>query len=201
MRIRPPRLLPPKFSRQAISIVTLFAYTAMVFGVPLPATARKANDQPFPCQNNPCGCATAEQCWRSCCCTTPEQRFAWAQRHGVTPPAYAERPKAKLKRDCCEHQQTPTDCQDGSCSTKPKSESPPDEQGEPKTIHFVLGIAATKCGGGPSLWLSAGLAPPPSLWFVWRDFPQPRDWVGVSSLKAVCRSSLPALPPPRHVSA
>jgi hypothetical protein len=72
--------------------VTLAAYLAATVSFPLPAAARKAADQPFPCQNHPCGCLTAEECWAHCCCFTPEERWAWAEEHHVQPPAYAERP-------------------------------------------------------------------------------------------------------------
>lgn len=52
----------------------------------------KDSSQAFPCQSCPCGCKTAEQCWTSCCCFTPAERLAWAQKNGVTPPSYAQRP-------------------------------------------------------------------------------------------------------------
>jgi len=40
--------------------------------------------------NRPCGCASAEQCWRSCCCTTKTERIAWAKEHlGYIPAALA----------------------------------------------------------------------------------------------------------------
>jgi hypothetical protein len=65
----------------------------------------KDNSQPFPCQSCACGCRTAEQCWTNCCCFTPAERFAWAEKNGVTPPWYAQRPsdkaKATDKRDSC----------------------------------------------------------------------------------------------------
>src|SRR5437763_13121407 len=72
--------------------VTLVAYLLAALGVPLPASTRKETDLPFPCQDHPCGCQTAEQCWSASCCFTPEERWAWAAAHDVTPPAYAERP-------------------------------------------------------------------------------------------------------------
>lgn len=45
-----------------------------------------AVSEPFPCQSHSCGCASAHQCWTSCCCFTPRQRLAWAIKNGVTPP-------------------------------------------------------------------------------------------------------------------
>ncbi|MBX3360419.1 MAG: hypothetical protein KF912_10080 [Phycisphaeraceae bacterium] len=46
-----------------------------------------AISEPFPCQSHSCGCATAQQCWTSCCCNTPHQRLVWAVRNGVNPPS------------------------------------------------------------------------------------------------------------------
>jgi hypothetical protein len=85
--------------RRLCAGLTLAAYLAAALGVPLPASGRpKDSHTPFPCQNHACGCVTAEQCWTSCCCFTPEQRWAWALAHHVQPPAYAERPQAQSWR-------------------------------------------------------------------------------------------------------
>ena len=43
--------------------------------------AEKDRTIPFPCMNSPCGCASAEQCFRQCCCTTLAKRLAFARRH------------------------------------------------------------------------------------------------------------------------
>jgi hypothetical protein len=75
--------------------VALAGYLIAVTGFPVPAAAAKRAGIPFPCQNNPCGCQTAEQCWSGCTCLTPEQRWAWAREHNVEPPPYAERPAAR----------------------------------------------------------------------------------------------------------
>jgi hypothetical protein len=55
--------------------------------------AAKDRSRPFPCMDKPCGCATAEQCFSSCCCHTPAERLAWAKAHRVEPavPAALER--------------------------------------------------------------------------------------------------------------
>src|ERR1700746_3683145 len=87
---------PSKFwrplARRCVAGLALVAYLATSVGIPLPVAGGKERGQPYPCMDHPCGCATAEQCWRHCCCFTPEEKFAWAAAHGVTPPAYAERP-------------------------------------------------------------------------------------------------------------
>ncbi len=68
------------------------AYLLVALEIPLPVFVHKDSSQPFPCQDHACGCQSAEQCWRSCCCFTAEERWAWARAHDVQPPAYAEKP-------------------------------------------------------------------------------------------------------------
>ena len=50
--------------------------------IPLSAPRRLAKDRslPFPCMDRPCGCASAEQCRKSCGCFTHAERSAWAFR-------------------------------------------------------------------------------------------------------------------------
>ena len=78
--------------RSAAVLLALVGYLVAATGVPVPvllpagASAVKDRSQPFPCMDRPCGCKDALQCWRSCCCTTPAERLAWARKHGVTPP-------------------------------------------------------------------------------------------------------------------
>src|SRR5882672_16023 len=81
-------LFQPTQTRRAMSTPTLAMYCMATFGVPLPASPRKSGDEPYPCQSSRCGCMSAEQFWRSCCCTTLEERLAWAERNNVTPPDY-----------------------------------------------------------------------------------------------------------------
>ena len=70
----------------------LLAYLLAALEIPLPVFIHKDKSLPFPCQNHPCGCQTAEQCWSQCCCFTPDKRWAWARANDVEPPAYAEKP-------------------------------------------------------------------------------------------------------------
>ncbi|HTQ39729.1 MAG TPA: hypothetical protein VMJ32_11930 [Pirellulales bacterium] len=39
--------------------------------------------------NHRCGCQSAEECWRNCCCMTLEERLIWARENHVIPPDYA----------------------------------------------------------------------------------------------------------------
>ncbi len=83
--------------RKVVTFLVLVSFCATTFPLPVANLELfdKDNSQPFLCQNWPCGCKTAEQCWTACCCFTPAERFAWAEKNGVTPPIYAERPACK----------------------------------------------------------------------------------------------------------
>jgi hypothetical protein len=77
-------------SRTCVSAVVLLAYTVTAAGVPIPtATRSQKNGEPYPCMAGNCGCNTAEQCWRSCCCHSLAERLAWAHTRGIQPPAFA----------------------------------------------------------------------------------------------------------------
>jgi len=85
--------------------LVILGYALVASGVPLPVArwpavspgaaavrqqveqrlSGKDRTQPFPCMDKPCGCATAEQCFTSCCCNTPAETLAWAKAHAVEP--------------------------------------------------------------------------------------------------------------------
>jgi hypothetical protein len=85
-------------SRQLTWLI-LAGYVIVVSGIPLPVAsgpppagspaskrlAGKDRSRPFPCMDKPCGCATAEQCFSSCCCNTPAELLAWAEAHRLDP--------------------------------------------------------------------------------------------------------------------
>lgn len=179
-----PAFMRPRFwsaLRHRLSVAgTFLAYLIATLGLPLPAPAvPKDTSQPFPCQDHPCGCQTAEQCWRRCCCFTPEERWAWARAHQVEPPAYAEKPaeqgwstvklrdkdKAKAapaaKSCCATHQGRSACCQPDS--NRPAKQSTP----EKNPVRWITGMASWHCQGGPTLWVGVGAVvpvPPPLSW-------------------------------------
>lgn len=84
--------------------LAILGYTLVASGLPLPfgmiapaapespaakRVAGKDRSRPFPCMDRPCGCATAEQCFTSCCCNTPAETLAWATAHRVEPAVLA----------------------------------------------------------------------------------------------------------------
>ncbi|TWT82590.1 hypothetical protein CA13_40530 [Planctomycetes bacterium CA13] len=76
--------------------------------MPAPLVAsRDSLDERFPCENCPCGCATAEFCWDTCCCFSDEEKLRWASDAGVKPPDFlvdrvnAKNNVSKLSNHCC----------------------------------------------------------------------------------------------------
>ncbi len=194
---------------------TFFAYLLATLPLPLPASVHKDGGLPFPCQNHPCGCQTAEQCWRNCCCFTPEERWAWAREHNVEPPAYAEKPAdsekpveqgwdtVKLRdrsegeskrsaKSCCSAQQTrPSCCQ--SRSDRPVKQSPPDSG----RVRWVSAMSAWQCQGLPTLWLSAGAAVPVVPPAAWSPDQPPASRVPLTNARGWDVPLNPPAPPPR----
>jgi len=90
--------------RRITTWLAILGYTLVASGLPLPfgmvvpaasdspaakRLAGKDRSQPFPCMDKTCGCATAEQCFSSCCCNTPAETLAWAKAHRVEPAVLA----------------------------------------------------------------------------------------------------------------
>ena len=74
--------------RQITSILLIAGFVAALLPIPLISSSHtngKDLSLPFPCQNRPCGCRSAAQCKKKCCCFTDEQKLAWAIRNGVDP--------------------------------------------------------------------------------------------------------------------
>jgi len=207
------------FGRRVVSGALLIAYVAVAIGIPVPAYAVKDPGHFFPCQFHTCGCRTAEQCWRHCCCFSPEERFAWARAHQVEPPVYAERPtnfgwhtvrqrdlarahsegacacgKNHVDRQVPASKPARTCCSTHgksgpSCCTKTNSPAPRGAR--------LLVIGMMHCQGLASLMISGGLVLPP---------PQPTTWApawcpdGVLTYPEVSAAALvlaPLDPPPR----
>ncbi|HEX3727907.1 MAG TPA: hypothetical protein VHV08_16765 [Pirellulales bacterium] len=117
-----------RHERRLTAIVALVAYVLTAAGVPLPASVGKHSDKPFPCQQHACGCDSAEQCWRSCCCYTPREKLVWARQHNVQPPAELIAEVTALDEHdahgnsvapasaCCAHRSTATASDESTCA-------------------------------------------------------------------------------------
>jgi hypothetical protein len=193
--------------RRPCAAVALVAYLVAALGFPLAVPAAKDRGQPFPCMNHACGCADAEQCWRHCCCFTPQEKLAWAKAHGITPPAYAERPAAQgwhtaRLRDREQAETTTCACAQhrpdakGCCETA----SRPVEKSSTKAStgsRWVVGVAALRCRGLTSLWLSAGAVLPPPATASWCPYWPLAGTLEVAGIAAPRLAQRPPAPPPR----
>lgn len=196
--------------RRACALVSLLAYLAVTIGLPLPGRSGKDHSVPFPCQDNPCGCQTAEECWRHCCCNTPEQRLAWARAHGVTPPNYAvlkpgqgwdtrqptkpTQPKCAL---CAVADAAQTERTAAGCCSKQDQVTKPASEDKAKPWRWQLGSASFKCRGMSLFWLQGGsgsLPPPVLTWLP--SFPLV-DCLLDGSTQPLRLPLIPPTPPPR----
>jgi hypothetical protein len=196
-------------------------YLALSLGISIPIPVARNTDQPYPCMNHPCGCASAEQCWRHCCCTTLEQRLAWARENHVTPPDYAlaeardhginwetyckvgaDR-ESHLCRDgeavspnCCQHSHAESKC----CATKHESS----KHGDSRHVSPPLGVVwleALACSGCDQNWLGLSIALPPPAEVRWIAPANVVELVVATPLQFSSISFAPPTPPPRFLAA
>jgi hypothetical protein len=196
--------------RRATSLTMLAVYVVTAAGVPLPSGNHvHKSGELFPCSECPCGCATPEQCWRSCCCHTLAERMAWARVHGVRPPEFAiaaamrggvdvawltcklgaplspalpaagEGAGRLLAKTCCH------------CRAEKH-----DEQPQLKVSRHLIAWRALECKGQSSNWLAAV-----PTWFnhapSFANELQLIRWLGpAGSDRATHAGILPATPPP-----
>lgn len=175
--------------RRVTAAMMTICYVFVMFGVPvLQPLPPVASAGPYPCQGGTCGCRSASQCWRSCCCFTDAQKLAWAEEHHVTPPpeflrrmeaqgkflaVHAERRKdGTSRRACCQTTAAPRSAPDkarpegagaGSCCQT----APADREGKKNEASFVITVEALKCRGLGSDWTGLAAFVPttrPSNW-------------------------------------
>lgn len=187
--------------------VALLAYLAAAFGFPLPAStsARKDLSVPFPCQDDPCGCQNAEQCWSGCCCKTPEERWAWAEAHHVQPPEYAEKPRTKAGHcdhddehtPCCSEGKPATACH-SCCEHAHSGHSPAaPATGEHAGGGWTLGMSSLHCKGLTTLWVGGGaVLPVPRVSGCVKE-PVARERIAGCDFSADRVARTPPPPPPR----
>ncbi len=206
-----PRLRSWKLLRYRLCVTGVaIVYLLVALEIPLPVFAHKESGQSFPCQDHPCGCESAEQCWRGCCCFTVEERWEWARAHGVEPPAYAEKPKApenaggwntvKLRdrargaseaKRCCNAKTERASC----CQTTAKNAGKPSSS--EGRIRWTTALRAWQCRGASTLWISLGSVLPASPRAVWILEETPPIWMRPFSIRADKIASIPLDPPPR----
>jgi hypothetical protein len=137
------------------AIAGLLALWLLLLQLPISMPVLGSNGKdlsiPFPCMHRACGCRSAAECWKSCCCTTKAERIAFAKSHGVAIPKDVEEAMvdvAPAKRACCAtHSKT--------CDAGEKAKSRDDESGD----DTVVLISVMRCRGlGVTMLQFAGIA-------------------------------------------
>ena len=179
--------------RRALVASAVLGYALATTGFPVWRTAevRSVGGQAFPCQDHACGCGSAEQCWSDCCCFSPAERMAWAERHGIQPPPFstdkiARAASSESGSSCC-NEQSRENCHSSLARptrplprpTSPEGEvngdgDEPSVASKPR-VRWVSGIQARRCRGLATEWNVFGGAvapPPPRLTWAPRDLPR-----------------------------
>lgn len=153
----------------------LLAFVVSLFPIPV-VKAKPTGGDPYPCQHCACGCSSAEQCWRSCCCFNDQQKLAWAKKNGVKPPVWftanvsdQDKPVAKAccsnhtKKSCCSSKSsTPTTLKPNCCTAKTESSPKTTANDSKKTSRrWIVLNDALRCKG-LSMTLDKGIPKLPS---------------------------------------
>lgn len=189
-----------------VSLAVLFGVLCSV--IPMPAGQRISKDlsEPFPCQQRACGCRSAAQCWKKCCCFTNTQKVAWAKKHKVVAPAFvlasAKRESTRVKPPaaaCCPTGKTHTaQCAATPATASHKSASRSAVVDVDQSI-YVIAALAEQCQGQPWFWST----------LPWAIMPQLGELRGVAALSGeksalisaarVTSGQRPPVPPPRQI--
>lgn len=195
------------------SVICLVLLCALVFSffplsLSLPAGIQKDRTVPFPCQNRPCGCQSAGQCWKSCCCFTTREQITWAKANQVTPPEFIARSgQAEPVQTVDESCQTDVCCSKSTPAGSPavknccshKKNTHPHATDEKPTSQpesdVVIGQLTLKCQGKGLFWNSLP-------WAIVKPLtnaasPVLQTWVSSDSRTASQIALEPPEPPPR----
>ena len=212
-------------ARQVLACLLIVSLGGGVAGIPVVEFGSKDRSRPFPCQDNPCGCSSAEECWHHCCCHTNREKVAWAQAHGVTAPSYvveaAQHETEPTEQVCAHHAgcpscaarllaaqaSQPAACASDACPSHSKP-SPTDPQ-SPKVARqkdphaglratLVLSDLARQCRGLPKLWTLLSQVLPARVQTAWPPDLAIVGNVGEISLRQSRVALCPPVPPPER---
>jgi hypothetical protein len=192
MRGRTFKVWVRRHARRLIAGACVPVFALSLVGLPLPAVSKHKAGVPFPCQDHVCGCQSADDCWAHCCCTTLDERLAWARERGVQPPPSARREmelasthsKEWRRDDCCSSNASCAHCDRGGCSLGAGKtaasccggERPAVSTAAVRTnsgkVRLVLSWQLRRCQGTGTGndWLSVtSVFPPPAPIVAWTD--------------------------------
>ena len=215
-----------KAFRRLMSLLALLCLAAILFPLLIAPVAQidpgKDTSQPFPCQNRPCGCRSAEQCWKKCCCFTNSQKVAWAKANGVDLPDYvlvaAKNETATTKKPCAlclkdDARNTQPKCETNVTSTTGKRQSsvsaaptsvsstpvPRVTSARPKTSKWIHSVYSAECQGQPAFSLCFPASIIPAQVIPVTISVEMTEFVHSVSERLHLTSLRPPLPPPKLV--
>jgi len=190
-------------TRQSLIVgLALVGYLPHALMLPLPVGPSKDRSRPYPCQDRRCGCRSAEECWRSCCCFSPADKRAWAEKHGVEAPVLApmSAPGGWNKPRQCESAlavanppASPCSC----CQPRGEPDPPPPSAPEP-SITWWVAVEAQHCQGESDASPQTRPSLPPPSRVTWLLDLAPHGPVQTHSLLAYTSTHRPPVPPPRN---
>lgn len=201
------------FTRTILVGVCVVAHLALSTGFPIwkPSGPSSALER-FPCERHRCGCQSAAQCWRSCCCKTMSEKLAWAKQNSVQPPNFVEVAAAQQSlelpsRSCCfddDRESTGAGTESSCCRSHSPAGRPArvlqtvDSQSiEQDESTWVMGVEAQKCLGIALQWIASGaVLPAPPRVQTEQDM-STRALSLARESRLVSISNPPAVPPPR----
>lgn len=203
-----------RWTQSSIASLLCCAILLGTVGFPTLRPVVKDRSSPFPCQDKPCGCASADSCWKSCCCHTNQEKVAWAEEHHVVVPDFViaaaalENPKPiakpKATGSCCQALaksgstcSAVATCHDTSTTKRSATKSIHKSKAQRGDFQLVLTDSYRKCQGHPPLWtaLSQAVLPEPHVPLV--GPPVAGSWLGTTSESICGLSAPPRLRPPR----
>ena len=213
--------------RRLTACLLLVMSLLMVWPVSMPGTTPdgplnalgKDTSAPFPCQTRACGCQSAKQCWKKCCCFTDTQKVAWAKANRVSLPTFVV---AAAKREAPGVCQAAADCcLTGTAVSTPREGEAPAEPSHPEDVspglqlrrsvalpaqrslvRLVIGIEALQCSGIEQTIAGVLLSiqPPQLMTVVISNLGTGEVMLLRDSPRTSCDPE-PPTPPPRFVAA
>lgn len=173
-------------------------------------TLPKDASRPFPCQSRPCGCRSAEQCWKKCCCFTNSQKVAWAKAHEVELPqsviaaAKREQPSRECGSESCQSKVAPRSApiskKKATVSTDRHVSRYRSTQGADNHGKLIIGVFAQECQGQAWGWFALPWSILNEGATVLATLETRRERSSLPSVSCSSRTLKPPVPPPRHLT-
>jgi hypothetical protein len=192
------------------SVLTIFPMTLPI-GTREPDSASEGKDlsEPFPCQARACGCRSAKQCWKKCCCFTNAQKLAWAKANRVQVPTFVVEAAEREAADKAVVAKSPARKAEACCSTTGSChQQTAAALASVKTLRtaprskFVVGIQALQCQGIEQSLLGQliSLQPPVLTTLIIDSFDQGEVVPPLRCAPLIPCDQEPPTPPPRQAA-